>query len=151
MRDSTHSAAVLPEKFADLPGRMQGFAQRIINRSGLTGRFGDPVEDSKWSAVSPTTMARNADLDVLKSLRIYFDAGTDDRYDLAPLNQELSRILGQREVSHAFRIGRRRWALLGLGCTAGAATQVARLCRCGVPGAGSCEARCIASGFAAAE
>jgi S-formylglutathione hydrolase FrmB len=86
----------LPEQYA-----------RQVDRAmqmGLSEVFGDPIDKAKWAAEMPMGIVRNAGKDAFKSLRIYFDAGTDDRYGFAPPNEELAKLMTDRGIAHTFEL-----------------------------------------------
>lgn len=101
---ATHSAAVLPADITELDERMQRRIEMMSRGMGLSEVLGDPIEPDKWAKVSTTALARDADLDTLRSLAIYFDAGTADRYGFGPPNKALSTLLEEREVPHEFEL-----------------------------------------------
>ncbi len=101
---ATHSAVVLPESLDGLPRRMARRIEWIAESNGLDQVLGNPIDAKKWKTVSTIAITKEMKLDELKKLRIYFDAGTDDRYDLAPGNQQLSKALKERGVDHAFEL-----------------------------------------------
>lgn len=95
-----HSSAVFPEDPEALPERMKATASRI----GLDEVFGNPIQKEPWQHANPLCIAHAAKVADLKRLRIYFDAGTEDRYGFADGNQLLHQALLEREVPHTWRL-----------------------------------------------
>lgn len=66
--------------------------------------LGDPVRQELWDENNPLLLAKSGRLD---SLHIYFDYGTDDRYNrtigLDKGVKELDRVLTEAGVAHTFR------------------------------------------------
>ena len=101
---AAHSSAVMPADPSALPPQYQRTVLRMIQQGGLGEVFGDPIDAKKWQAEMPLAIAANLDVATLKTLRIYFDAGTDDRYGFAPPNEELHAVLEKRGVPHTFEL-----------------------------------------------
>lgn len=95
---AVHSSAVLPEDPADLPEGMK----RQASRMGLDEVFGNPIEKDVWAQENPIALADKADNKSLKGLRIYFDAGTQDRFGFAAGNGELDKVLTKNEIDHTW-------------------------------------------------
>lgn len=95
-----HSSAVFPEDPEQLPERIKGMA----NRLGLDEVFGSPIQKGPWQQANPLCLANAADVARLATLRIYFDAGTDDRYGFAAGNELLHKALEKRGVPHTWRL-----------------------------------------------
>lgn len=95
-----HSAAVFCEDPADLPDRIKGMASRL----GLDEVFGNPIEKEPWQKANPLCLALDVAPKTLARLRIYFDAGTDDRYGFAAGNKLLHEALEKRKVEHTWRL-----------------------------------------------
>jgi S-formylglutathione hydrolase FrmB len=95
-----HSSAVFAEDPEQLPERMKGMAQRL----GLDEEFGNPIQKEPWQKANPLCIANAADAKSLSTLRIYFDAGTADRYGFAGGNTLLHEALEQRKVPHTWRL-----------------------------------------------
>ena len=95
-----HSAAVFPEDPADLPERMQAMASRL----GLDEVFGNPIQKEPWQQANPLCLALKASPKDLARLRIYFDAGTKDRYGFAAGNELLDKALTEHKVEHTWRL-----------------------------------------------
>jgi S-formylglutathione hydrolase FrmB len=66
--------------------------------------FGDPILQEVWDANNPLLLVKNGKLD---GLHIYFDYGTEDRYNrtigLDRGVKELDRVLTEAGVAHTFR------------------------------------------------
>jgi S-formylglutathione hydrolase FrmB len=95
-----HSSAVFAEDPDKLPERMKGMASRI----GLDEVFGKPIQKEPWQQANPLCLANSTDTKVLSTLRIYFDAGTDDRYGFAVGNELLHKALDAKKVEHTWRL-----------------------------------------------
>ena len=95
-----HSAAILPEDPNNLPDRMKGAAKQF----GLVEVFGDPIEKEPWQKANPLCIARTLEPATLKGLRIYFDAGTEDRYGFAVGNEALHACLDEKKIEHTWRL-----------------------------------------------
>lgn len=95
-----HSSAVFDEDPEKLPERIKGMAQRI----GLEEVFGNPIQKEPWQKANPLCLANAIDPKVLRTLRIYFDAGTNDRYGFATGNQLLHEALEKHGVEHTWRL-----------------------------------------------
>lgn len=101
---AAHSSAFMPADPSALPPQYQRTVQRMIERGGLGEVFGDPIDAKKWQSEMPLAIAANATVETLTSVRIYFDAGTDDRYGFAPPNEEMHALLEKRKVPHTFEL-----------------------------------------------
>lgn len=101
---AAHSSAVFPADPENMPPGYAGRVQRMLESGGLDAVFGNPIEKDKWAREMPMALAGNLELDKLKTLRIYFDAGTDDRYGFAPPNEDLHKLLDKRGVPHTFEL-----------------------------------------------
>lgn len=99
---ATHSAAVFPEDPAAIPSQHAFTVERFGEQLGWNAVLGDPIDPAKYAAINPTSLAH--ELGELDGLRIYFDAGTNDRYGFGPANQHLDEVLTQAEVPHTFRL-----------------------------------------------
>lgn len=95
-----HSAAVFAEDPDQLPERLRGYASRL----GFDEVFGNPIEKEPWQKANPLCIANAVDAEVLGTLRIYFDAGTEDRYGFATGNQLLHDALAKKKVAHTWRL-----------------------------------------------
>ncbi len=99
---ATHSAAVFPEDPTQLPEQHAGTLARFGDRLGWYAVLGNPIDPEKFRAINPTSLAHA--LPDLKGLRIYFDAGSNDRYGFGPANQHLDEVLKEAKVAHTFRL-----------------------------------------------
>lgn len=97
---AVHSSAVFCEDPEQLPDRIKGLSTRL----GLDEVFGNPIEKEPWQKANPLCIAGSAEKDALQRLRIYFDAGTNDRLGLATGNQNLHQVLQQRGIRHTWRL-----------------------------------------------
>ncbi len=95
-----HSAAILPEDPNNLPDRMKGAAKQF----GLVEVFGDPIEQEPWEKANPLCIAKTLKPETLKGLRVYFDAGTEDRYGFATGNESLHAVLDDKGIEHTWRL-----------------------------------------------
>ncbi len=95
-----HSAAVFPEDPAALPERLKSRASQF----GLDEVFGNPIEKEPWQKANPLCLAQAAEAKRLASLRIYFDAGTEDRYGFATGNEALHEALEAKKIEHTWRL-----------------------------------------------
>jgi len=95
-----HSSAVFEEDPEKLPERVKGMASRM----GLDEVFGNPIQKDAWQKANPLCLANSADPKALATLRIYFDAGTADRYGFAAGNKLLHEALDQHKVPHVWRL-----------------------------------------------
>lgn len=95
-----HSAAVFAEDPEQLPERLKAYASRL----GFDEVFGNPIQKEPWQQANPLCIANDVDPARLRALRIYFDAGTDDRYGFAAGNQLLHAALDRKQVPHTFRL-----------------------------------------------
>ncbi|MGC6487182.1 MAG: alpha/beta hydrolase [Planctomycetota bacterium] len=93
---AVHSSAVFAKDPDDMPARLKGFAGRL--------GFGDPIDKQVWKKVNPTCIADRLDEASLEGLRIYFDAGSDDRYGFDSGNKLLHACLEQRGIPHRWRL-----------------------------------------------
>jgi S-formylglutathione hydrolase FrmB len=93
---STHMAAlrdVLPTNVENVPeGKLLGDI------------FGKPIDMAYFQANNPLTLARKAPLTSLKSMKIYFDCGSEDSYRFDVGTEELHKILQSRGIPHEFHI-----------------------------------------------
>ncbi len=99
---ATHSAATFPEDLAKLPPQHRATVERFGESLGWNLLLGSPIEPEKFAKINPTSIART--VGDLKGLRLYFDAGTADRYGFGPTNQELDKVLTEQKLDHTFRL-----------------------------------------------
>lgn len=97
---AAHSAAVFGEDPEQLPDRMKGFAKQL----GLDEVFGDPIQKEPWQKANPLCLALKLDKQSLHGLRIYFDAGTKDRYHFDEGNKLLHEALDKQGIEHTWRL-----------------------------------------------
>jgi S-formylglutathione hydrolase len=95
-----HSSAVFGEDPDQLPERMKG----MVGRLGLEEVFGNPIQKEPWQKANPLCIATAAEPKSLASLRIYFDAGTEDRYGFAAGNELLHQVLTKKGIPHTWRL-----------------------------------------------
>ncbi|MGE3173953.1 MAG: alpha/beta hydrolase [Planctomycetota bacterium] len=97
---AVHSSAILPEDPDQLPERMKAASKRF----GLEEVFGDPIEREPWQRANPLCLAHHLKLPKLRGLRIYFDAGTEDRYQFHRSNALLHKVLDDAGIDHTWRL-----------------------------------------------
>jgi enterochelin esterase-like enzyme len=97
---AVHSSAVFPADPKQLPPRVQ----ELISRFRLDTVFGDPIDEKLWRATNPLGIAESLDPKKRDGLRIYFDAGTEDRFDFGKTNQMLHEVLEQKKVPHTWEL-----------------------------------------------
>jgi S-formylglutathione hydrolase FrmB len=95
-----HSAAVFAEDPEQLPEGLKRYASRL----GFDEEFGNPIQLEPWKRANPLSIAKDADAATLRKLRIYFDAGSEDRYGFAAGNKLLHETLEQKGVPHTWRL-----------------------------------------------
>lgn len=93
---STHMAALRDT----LPKNVEGVPEGKL----LSDIFGNPIDQAYYQANNPLAIARQAPLPALKSMKIYFDCGSDDSYRFDIGNEELHKTLQSRRVAHEFHI-----------------------------------------------
>ena len=91
---ATHSAMLLSQ----IPTAEQG--ARGGQMRAFTGVFGEPVDAAAWKAADPLELAKTVDVKSLPAL--YFDCGSEDRYQLFNGNKALHETLEARKVPHEF-------------------------------------------------
>jgi S-formylglutathione hydrolase FrmB len=97
---SSHSAAMMrdpPQPVAAMvsPGNL---AAEIFEKT-----FGNPIEKPFWFRNSPYALARK-NAAALKSLKIYFDCGTEDVFGLYRGASELHQTLDSLKIPHEFHL-----------------------------------------------
>ena len=95
-----HSSAVFAEDPKNLPPNLKKYATRL----GLDEVFGNPIKKEPWEQANPVCIASKCPLNDLNMLRIYFDAGSADRYGFADGNKLLHECLEKRKVKHTWRL-----------------------------------------------
>lgn len=100
---AAHSSAIFTDDPAQLPQQYARQVARAMER-GLDAVFGDPIDAGKWAAEMPMGLVRKAEKGAFTNVRIYFDAGTEDRYGFAAPNEALSKLMGERGIEHVFRL-----------------------------------------------
>lgn len=101
---AVHSAAAFPPDPTALEGRSAQRVQQSIEWLGLGDLLGDPIDPEKWAKYIPTAIVSKMNPEDLCDLRIFFDAGTDDRYGFAPPNEEMHQLLETRKIPNTFRL-----------------------------------------------
>jgi len=97
---SAHSAAIERDP-PDEVSAIQSPGNFISEVLGKT--FGDPIDKAFWFRNSPYVLARKNAAE-LKSLKIYFDCGTDDRFGLYVGATEMDKILDSLKIRHEFHL-----------------------------------------------
>ncbi len=89
----------------DVPEEMKSSRMYQFFVGMLTPLFGDPIRQDLWDANNPLLLAKSRKLD---GLQIYFDYGTDDRYNSTiHLDQgvkALDKVLTDSAVPHTFKV-----------------------------------------------
>lgn len=99
---AVHSAAILPTDPAELGGNGEMIVQRFLS-SGLDKVLGNPIDKAKWQEHMPLAIVAKKKPEDLQGLQIYFDAGTEDRYDFCPPNEKLDQAMTAAGIKHLFR------------------------------------------------
>jgi enterochelin esterase-like enzyme len=97
---AVHSSAVFPADPKQLPPRLVERAAQF----GLGEVFGDPIDAVLWRATNPLGIAEGLDPETLDGLRLYFDAGTEDRFEFGKTNQLLHQVLDTKKVAHTWNL-----------------------------------------------
>ena len=100
----SHSGAIFPADPGNLPASIERQRQFTGRQIGIDEIFGQPIDKKLWAAQMPMAMVVNMKPADLEGLRIYFDAGTDDRYGFAPPNQELHDAMQKHGFKHSFEM-----------------------------------------------
>lgn len=91
---SAHSAMLYSVALEDLPGW-------VLERADSWGPiYGAPVDEAHWRANHPIHLAMTKDADALRTQRIYFDCGADDRFGFDAGARALDEALTERDVPH---------------------------------------------------
>ncbi len=101
---ASHSGAIFPVDPKDIPARYDRQRQFMNQQLGLAEILGDPIDEKKWAVEMPMAMIAHMQPDDLKGMRIWVDAGADDRYGFGPPNQELHQLLRERGFAHEFEL-----------------------------------------------
>ncbi len=99
---AVHSAAAFPPDPTVLSGASAERVKRSVQWLGLSDLLGDPIDPEKWAQYIPSAMVKDIEPASLKKLRVYFDAGTEDRYGFGPPNEEFHELLEERKIEHSF-------------------------------------------------
>jgi S-formylglutathione hydrolase FrmB len=106
-----HYAFKYPQKFISVSAHMAALRNTLPNNLGgvpesrlLSDVFGNPIDQPYYQANNPLTLARKAQLPLLKSMKIYLDCGNEDSYRFDIGAEELHRILKSRGIPHEFHI-----------------------------------------------
>jgi S-formylglutathione hydrolase len=97
---AVHSSAIFAEDPEQLPQMVKSQASRM----GLDEEFGNPIQKEPWQKANPLCIAGTLDPKSLAGLRVYLDAGTQDRLGLHVGNKALHEKLEQRKVAHEWRL-----------------------------------------------
>ncbi|MCA8952171.1 MAG: hypothetical protein KDE27_21860 [Planctomycetes bacterium] len=97
---AVHSSAVFPPDPKQLPPRLL----QLSSRFGLDDVFGNPIDEDLWRATNPLGIAAGLKPADLHGMRFYFDAGTDDRWNMGPTNEALHELLEKRKIPHTFEL-----------------------------------------------
>ena len=101
---AVHSAAAFPADPSLLDAQASARVQRTIQFLGLGDILGDPIDPVRWAKYIPAAMIADISADDLDGLRIYFDAGTADRYGFGPPNEQFHEQLAAQEIEHEFTL-----------------------------------------------
>ena len=95
---------------AQMPALYERFPEQFMPLLGQTARgrqmgdlFGNPFDQKFWQQNTPFTLARRDPAGV-RTLRIYFDCGSNDDYGFDAGTRELSRLLTSLHVKHESHI-----------------------------------------------
>lgn len=97
---AVHSSAVFPPDPQQLPPQLLRRAAQF----GLDDVFGNPIDEELWAKTNPLGIAASLDPKSLHGLRLYFDAGSRDRYNFGAPNEALHKVLAKRKVEHTFQL-----------------------------------------------
>lgn len=97
---AVHSSAVFPADPKDLPPQLLQRASRF----GLSEVFGDPIDEALWRSTNPLGLAEAVQPQDLDGLRLYFDAGTADRFEFGKTNQALHEVLEKKKIPHTWEL-----------------------------------------------
>jgi S-formylglutathione hydrolase FrmB len=101
---AAHSSAILPADPAELPNTRYARQAEMMVQNGLDKVFGNPIDKDKWAKEMPMGIVATSKPEDFKGLKIYFDAGTEDRYGFAEPNQELDQAMTKKGIGHVFRL-----------------------------------------------
>jgi len=101
---AVHSAAAFPPDPTVLEGRSAERVQRSVQWLGLGELLGEPIDPKKWAKFIPSAIAMEKSPADMKGLRIFLDAGTEDRYGFGPPNEEFHILLEERNIEHSFTL-----------------------------------------------
>lgn len=106
-----HYAFKYPRRFASVSTHMAALMDKLPPNPGGTPEgkmmgtiFGSPIDAAYYQANNPLSLAREAPIASLKSMKIYFDCGDRDHYGFNVGNQQLDQVLRGRGVSHESHI-----------------------------------------------
>jgi S-formylglutathione hydrolase FrmB len=97
---SAHSAAIERDP-PDEVSAVQSSGNFVSEVLGKT--FGDPIDKPFWFRNSPYVLAKN-NVAQLKSLKIYFDCGTEDTFGLYVGATEMHKLLDSLKIHHEFHL-----------------------------------------------
>jgi len=97
---AVHSSAVFPSD----PKQLSPNLVKNAARFGLDEVFGNPIDEKLWRATNPLGLAEAVDAKTLVGLRLYFDAGTEDRYEFGKTNALLHEALDKKKVAHTWEL-----------------------------------------------
>lgn len=101
---AAHSAAAFPPDPSVLDERSADRVRRSVQSLGLGAVLGDPIDPEKWGSLIPSAMVKGVTAEGLDGLRVFFDAGTEDRYGFGPPNEEFHQLLDQQQIVHTFHM-----------------------------------------------
>ncbi|MFO1077641.1 MAG: alpha/beta hydrolase-fold protein [Planctomycetota bacterium] len=97
---AVHSSAVFPVDPKQLPPRMLQMASQF----GFDDVFGNPIDEKLWAKTNPLSLAADVDPKSLDGMRLYFDAGTEDRFQFHRGNTALHELLEKRKIEHTWNL-----------------------------------------------
>lgn len=94
---------------AEMPALYEKFPQRLLpyfemsRRGGSSSPFGQPFDEAFWERNTPFTLARG-NAAKLKTLKIYFDCGSEDDYGFDAGARKLDQLLTSLKIKHEAHI-----------------------------------------------
>lgn len=93
---SAHSAVLLPVPISQLPAKLlQSYQSQFFEAV-----FGNPIDESYWEAHNPVDLAVNST--AIKSVKWYFDCGTEDRYGFHRGAAILNQVMESAGIEHEY-------------------------------------------------
>ncbi len=95
-------AAEMPALYEKFPTRLLPFFEMQRGR-GVANPFGQPFDEAFWERNTPFALAR-ANAARLRTLRIYFDCGSEDDYGFDEGARKLDQLLTSLKITHEAHI-----------------------------------------------